>query len=407
MNSDWKRRSLGEIAEIAYGYTASASVDAIGPQFLRITDIQDDQVDWGSVPHCHIESTAFEKHRLATGDIVFARTGATTGKSFLVVNPPDSVAASYLIRLRVTEKTILPEYVAKYFQTQEYWQNVAHGSVGSAQGGFNASKLAAMQIPIPHQSEQCRIVAILDEALVGIDAAMAIGEQNLANSRELFDSYLEDVFRRTEGWSETTIGRHIKFIDYRGRTPTKTDQGLRLITAKNVKMGFLQIHPQEFVEPASYENWMTRGIPQPGDVLFTTEAPLGNAAQLDTDERVVFAQRVIIMQPDRGTLDPTFLKFMLLSRPMQERIHAQGTGATAKGIKASRLRQIAISFPRALPDQRALVARMEFMEAEVKKLQSIYRSKLSGLAELRQSIFRKAFAGELTAKEAEREMAAA
>jgi type I restriction enzyme S subunit len=93
---------------------------------------------------------------------------------------------------------------------------------------------------------------------------------------------------------------------------------MRLITAKNVKMGHLQATPREFVAPGSYDRWMTRGIPRRGDVLFTTEAPLANVAQLDTDEKVVFAQRIIIMQPDAAVLDSTFLKYLLLSQPVQK-----------------------------------------------------------------------------------------
>ena len=96
------------------------------------------------------------------------------------------------------------------------------------------------------------------------------------------------------GWQTRPLGELCRFIDYRGRTPEKTEYGLRLITAKNVKMGFLQSSPLEYVSPDSYESWMTRGIPKVGDVIFTTEAPLANVAQLDTDERVVFAQRIML-----------------------------------------------------------------------------------------------------------------
>ena len=157
------------------------------------------------------------------------------------------------------------------------------------------------------------------------------------------------------GWRIKQLGQACRFIDYRGRTPKKTEAGLRLITAKNVKMGFLQSEPAEFVSPASYESWMTRGIPARGDVLFTTEAPLANVAQLDTDERVVFAQRIIVLQPTEPDLDRTFLKYLLLSQSAQQRIHERGTGATVKGIKASLLKGVEISFP-PLPEQQRIVA---------------------------------------------------
>ena len=95
----------------------------------------------------------------------------------------------------------------------------------------------------------------------------------------------------------------------------------------------------EFVSPDMYDNWMTQADPQLGDVLFTTEAPLANVAQLDTDEKVVFAQRMVIMPLDPFKLNNTFLKYLLLSAPIQRRIHAKGTGATVKGIKARLLQK--------------------------------------------------------------------
>jgi type I restriction enzyme S subunit len=81
----------------------------------------------------------------------------------------------------------------------------------------------------------------------------------------LFESHLQSVFtQKGEGWVETTISQCIKFIDYRGKTPTKTESGIRLITAKNIKMGYLQESPMEFIATKNYESWMTRGIPPKG-----------------------------------------------------------------------------------------------------------------------------------------------
>ncbi len=159
-----------------------------------------------------------------------------------------------------------------------------------------------------------------------------------------------------EDWQISSLEEVVKFIDYRGKTPQKTEYGMRLITAKNVKMGYLQNKPMEFVDPKIYDEWMTRGIPKKGDVLFTTEAPLGNVAQLDTDEKVVFAQRIIVMQPKREVLDSTFLKYMLISNLMQKKIHEKGTGATVKGIKSQLLKKVPISFPRSLSEQKRIVA---------------------------------------------------
>jgi type I restriction enzyme S subunit len=227
------------------------------------------------------------------------------------------------------------------------------------------SELLNIPIAVPPLAEQQRIVGLLDEAFEGLATAKASAEKNLQNARAIFESHLQSVFTQGgKGWVDSTIGAEIKFIDYRGKTPAKTASGVRLITAKNVKMGFLQDAPMEFIAAASYKGWMTRGIPQKGDVLFTTEAPLANVAQLDTEEKVAFAQRIIIMQPNAAKLDDTFLKYLLLSQPVQQRIRLKGTGATVQGIKASLLKLIEISFPKSLAAQREIVSKFDDLRDE-------------------------------------------
>src|ERR1017187_6983073 len=194
MKAGWEVKELGAVSAISYGFTESASEKRVGPRFLRITDIQDDHVDWDNVPYCKIEAADLPRYRLASGDIVFARTGATTGKSFLVTDPPEAVFASYLIRLRLLERKLLPEFVYLYFQTSGYWKSVKDGSTGSAQGGFNASKLGALSIPVPPLPEQQRIVGILDEAFDGIATVKANARRKLAALDALKKSLLHQAF---------------------------------------------------------------------------------------------------------------------------------------------------------------------------------------------------------------------
>ena len=151
----------------------------------------------------------------------------------------------------------------------------------------------------------------------------------------------------------------------------------------------------EFIASGDYKGWMTRGIPRKGDVLFTTEAPLANVAQLDTDEKVAFAQRVIILQANAAKLDSAFLKYLLLSQPVQQRIRTQGTGATVQGIKASLLKLIAISFPKVLDEQRRIVAKLDELSEETERLEGIYQQKLTALAALKKSLLHQAFTGQL------------
>ncbi len=174
----------------------------------------------------------------------------------------------------------------------------------------------------------------------------------------------------------------------------QTSDGVRLITAKNVKFGFLNKEPYEYIAENDYEGWMTRGIPKKGDVLFTTEAPLANVAQLDTDEKVVFAQRLIILQPQEKIIDSEFLKFSLLSRKVQNQIISKGTGATVKGIKASLLKLIPIEYP-SIKRQREICQVLADIKIESNKLKDYYTRKVSSLNLYKNSILTQAFNGEL------------
>ena len=147
-----------------------------------------------------------------------------------------------------------------------------------------------------------------------------------------------------EEWMES-------IIDYRGKTPEKTTAGIPLITAKVIKGGRIET-PSEFIAADAFEEWMRRGIPQAGDVVITTEAPLGEVAQLPKG-KVALAQRVITLSGKKGLVDNTFLKYLLLSRPFQEDLEARATGTTVVGIKQSVLRKIDLAFPSFL-DQKAI-----------------------------------------------------
>ena len=191
----WVEKTLGEISKINYGYTESASAEPVGPKFLRITDIQDGRVNWDTVPYCPISASDLPKYKLAVGDIVFARTGATTGKSYLITEPPDAVFASYLIRVQLAAKELLPPFLFLFFQTMSYWDCIKSGSSGSAQGGFNATKLGELVIPYPKVPKaQQSIIAKLEGLSVETQRLVSIYQQKLSALDELKKSLLHQAF---------------------------------------------------------------------------------------------------------------------------------------------------------------------------------------------------------------------
>lgn len=157
----WEINLLGDVCfNPQYGFTATAQ-ESGNARFLRITDIQDFGVSWNHVPFCNCEKDDLEKYQLFPGDIVVARIGATTGKSFFIDSlPSKTIFASYLIRLRPKEGFV-SSYCANWMQSEAYWRQIAQNQGANIKGGVNAPILKRLIIPIPTTNEQKAISKIL------------------------------------------------------------------------------------------------------------------------------------------------------------------------------------------------------------------------------------------------------
>lgn len=402
MKAGWKMKPLGEVSVINYGYTESATSDPIGPKFLRITDIQDSGVNWDDVPFCQIDATGLKKFKLAQGDIVFARTGATTGKSFLVINPPEAVFASYLIRLRLQDISLLPEFVSLYFQSKEYWDAIRAGSSGSAQGGFNASKLAALMIPVPPLPEQQRIVAILDEAFETIAAARANAEQNRQNARALFESYLQSVFsQRGNGWINKPLSElcDIKH-GFAFKSEYFTNEG-----------DYTLLTPGNFFETGGYrdrgdkQKFYSGDIPQgflleAGDLLvaMTEQAAglLGSPIIVPSQGKFLHNQRLGLVSGKPGIpwLNEFFFH-VFNTQAVRQAIHESASGAKVRHTSPTKIGAVTVAFPASIEEQKAIVATLDILTIETQRLESLYQLKIAALDELKQSLLQQAFSGQL------------
>lgn len=135
-------------------------------------------------------------------------------------------------------------------------------------------------------------------------------------------------------------------IDYRGKSPTKSNTGIPVISAKVVKDGRILEPVEQTIDPNYYDEWMRRGLPQIGDVVMTTEAPLGEVARLDTKtSKYALGQRIVTLRGRRGFLDNGYLKYLLLSDELQDRLYRRATGTTVLGISQKSLRQVSLPLP--------------------------------------------------------------
>jgi type I restriction enzyme S subunit len=162
----WEWTRLGNLsANIHYGYTASADHGNSGIRLLRITDIQNDSVNWETVPGCELEEDKANDYLLENDDLLIARTGGTIGKSYLVENiDVKAVFASYLIRVKRIEGMYSP-FIKTYLGSQLYWHQLYENSMGTGQPNVNATALKGLVFPLPPLAEQNRIVAKVDELM--------------------------------------------------------------------------------------------------------------------------------------------------------------------------------------------------------------------------------------------------
>lgn len=179
----WEWERWGNIAHsIQYGYNAPAQ-NAGNARMVRISDIQDNQVLWDSVPHCNIKEEEIDSYLLSENDILFARTGGTVGKSFLVSKVPyKAIYAGYLIRTRYSS-LLCPQYLKYFMGSQLYWDQLKEGTIATAQPNCNGKTLSRMILPIPPISEQHRIVEKLNAANIPLDRYSKV--QNVLNQLNL------------------------------------------------------------------------------------------------------------------------------------------------------------------------------------------------------------------------------
>ncbi len=186
----WEWERWGNIAlSIQYGYNAPA-LERGDIKMVRISDIHDNVVRWENVPFCNIEACDIDAYLLKENDILFARTGGTVGKSFLVQPVPEpAIYAGYLIRTRYSQE-LCPQYLKVFMESQLYWEQLKSGTIATAQPNCNGKTLGRMLLPIPPKAEQSHLVQKLT-SLTPMFQRYAKAQQDLDNLNESIDDKLK------------------------------------------------------------------------------------------------------------------------------------------------------------------------------------------------------------------------
>ena len=299
--SEWKTIRLREICDsVDYGLTASASTEPVGPKFLRITDIVRPTFDWGTVPYVSVEPSRKEKYLLQHGDIVIARTGATTGESKWIDSPPDAVFASYLVRLKIS-KDVDSRFIGYVLKSDQFLAYV-RAVVGdkSAQPNASATTLTNARIRIPTARSMQRAIAAV---LGALDDKIAVNERIVRTSDELrrllFANFLAI---RAECTEERPLTWFAEFINGRAFTKGATGTGRMVVRIAELNSGPGGSTVYNDIDVPD------RHLARPGDVLFAWSGSLTVARWYR--EEAIINQHIFKVIPKRGV--PVWLAYELV-----------------------------------------------------------------------------------------------
>lgn len=398
MRKGWEIKSLGEIADVEYGFT-DKSADEGDYRYVRITDI-DDNGELISTEKKYLKhSKEAASFLLQNNDLLMARTGATFAKVLLYKDVEPSVFASYLIRIKFKEK--IDNKLYWYFsKTKAYWDQANNLASGAAQPHFNGAAVKQVIFSFPKSlPEQQRIVAILDECFSVIERSRNNAEKNLQNARELFESYLEGVFKGGE-WDEVKLSELATDIsDGDHMPPPKSEFGVPFITISNINKETNKIdYSDTFKVPIQYfASLKINKRPVKGDVLYTVTGSYGIPVLVEDNFEFCFQRHIGLIRPSEK-LNSKLLYYWILSPQAKTQANESATGTAQKTVSLKSLRSFLIpNIP--LKQQQSIVRQLDALRAETQKLEAVYRKKLDYLEELKKSILQKAFSGELSGGE--------
>ena len=371
MKQGWEIKSLGEIADVEYGFTDKSTEEG-NYRYVRITDINSNGELISTEKKYLKHSKEAEGFLIRDNDLLMARTGATFAKVLLYEDIEPSVFASYLIRIKFREK--IENKLYWYFtKTNSYWEQANSLASGAAQPHFNGAAVKQVIFSYPKSlSEQQRIVGILDEAFTAIAKANANAEQNLRNAKQLFESYLQGVFEnKGEGWEEKRFDE-ICVLQRGFDLPTHSrNEGIFPLVSSNGITDRIDL-------------WKVKA---PG-VVTGRSGTIGNVHFIIEDYWPL--NTALFIKEFHGN-DEKFVYYFL----KQFNLGKYSSGAGVPTLNRNNVHSEKVWVPISNKVQHSIVQKLDRILIKTRKLEGIYEQKISDLEDLKKSILQKAFSGEL------------
>lgn len=301
------------------------------------------------------KSEDIERYKLVyENDLVINKMNVVIGS--LGLSKYFGALSQVYIVLRPKTKSFNIRYYAYLFHNEPFYKSLIRYCTGimELRESLNKEQFKQLYLPFPTFEEQTLIANFLDKKTAQIDDAIAIKEQQISLLKErkqiiiqqavtqgldpnvpVKDSGVDWIGKIPAHWEVLPLTKYSTRVDYRGKTPEKVELGRFLLTAKNIKNGYIDYDAsKEYIREEQYEKVMSRGKPRIGDLLFTTEAPLGSTALVD-DTSVAIAQRLILFRLSRRFVSG-YVNLYMQTTMFQNFLQKLGTGSTALGIKASK-----------------------------------------------------------------------
>jgi type I restriction enzyme S subunit len=387
----WTKQSLGDLCDVVGGGTPSKDIPAFYSGHIPWATVRDMRQEVITETECRITKEAV--HSSATniipaGNVVIA-TRVGLGKVCLL---GQDTAINQDLRGIIPRdtKTLAVRFLFWWLKTMA--DTIIAEGTGATVQGVKLPFIKSLQIPIPPLSEQQRIVEVLDEAFAGLATAQSQVAQNLQNARALFESHLQAVFTQCgPGWVETKLGEVADLLDCLHKTPTYAEAGFPMVRVTDIKPGFLDVSKTRKVDQQTFVQFSKGYSPKIGDIVFSRVGSCGVSALVNSNELFCLGQNTVFILPKINSM---LLYHFLNSPNAKAQFEGFIDGTTQPTISMKSIRQVLVPIAPS-HEQNRLVAQLDALSAETRRLTSLYERKKAALEALKKSLLHQAFAGEL------------
>jgi type I restriction enzyme, S subunit len=401
MKEGWEKKKLGEIGRIYNGNSINEKIKKekyLGIQdgfpYIGTKDVgYDYHIDYDNGVRIPFDEASMFK--VAPDDTVFVcAEGGSAGRKIAYTNQ-DVCFGNKLFALTTLEN-VCSKFVFYYYQSNIFKRQFNKSLTGII-GGVSMNKFKELFIPLPSHSEQKRIVSILEKAFDAIEKAKTNAEENLKNSKELFESYLNNIFvNKGDDWEDKKLGEILTIR--RGGSPrpiskylTSSPDGLNWIKISDATASNKYI--LETKEKINKEGLSKSREVKEGDLILSNSMSFGRPYIMKTSG-CIHDGWLVLKQEGEKILDAEFLYYLLSSRFVFEQFNYLAAGSTVRNLNINLVSSVKVSFP-LLSQQKSVVKKLNSLNSKTQKLEVIYQKKIEALEEMKKSLLQKAFNGEL------------